>query len=369
MSFGAAPAFGAPAASSAAAPAFGSTSTFGGFGQPAKPVGAAAPTFGAPAAATGFTGFGGAAGTSTAGATPAFSGFGAPAASSAAPTAFSGFGAPAAAKPASLSFGTTTTASSFAGFGAPGALGGGAGLQPAGGLFSQQQRPAFAPAGTGTLGFGQTSFQQPFQQQQQQQQQQQPQQQVEQLYNSVMHCSLFGDERDPILAKWNMLQASWGVGNAFFAHPPVPPLTLTPENPICRFKTVGYSAMPTAKDEDGLMSAIIRQKAADLSAQKDKISAGILQTVLMNKPNVKVSVDEVRPAAVAGGQAEAAEVVFHVQNLDPQTGQTKKVAASEMSAFLSQPIQQQNLAKLGIEQVVPKLPYSEAEIKVFSKVL
>ncbi len=72
--------------------------------------------------------------------------------------------------------------------------------------------------------------------------------------------------------------------------------------------------------------------------------------------------DEVHSAALSGG--DASEVVFHVQETNPQTGQTRKVPASEMNAFLSQPMQVQNLQKLGIEQVVPKLPFSETEIKV-----
>ena len=32
------------------------------------------------------------------------------------------------------------------------------------------------------------------------------------FYNSVFNCNIFGDERDQILAKWNLLQALWGVG-------------------------------------------------------------------------------------------------------------------------------------------------------------
>ncbi len=35
---------------------------------------------------------------------------------------------------------------------------------------------------------------------------------VEELFNSVLYCSLFGDERDGIVARWNMLQ----VPNYYF---------------------------------------------------------------------------------------------------------------------------------------------------------
>lgn len=44
--------------------------------------------------------------------------------------------------------------------------------------------------------------------------QQQPQSasEIEQIYCSVMQCAMYGDERDEVLTKWNLLQASWGTG-------------------------------------------------------------------------------------------------------------------------------------------------------------
>ena len=52
-------------------------------------------------------------------------------------------------------------------------------------------------------------------QQQQQQQQQQMQQQPNQneaVFNSMFNCNIYGDERDVIIGRWNMIQALWGVG-------------------------------------------------------------------------------------------------------------------------------------------------------------
>ena len=56
---------------------------------------------------------------------------------------------------------------------------------------------------------------------------------------SIMRVSLFGDDRDNLLARWNLLQASWGVGKAFYAQNQAP-LSLNNENPLCRFKAIGY---------------------------------------------------------------------------------------------------------------------------------
>ena len=43
-------------------------------------------------------------------------------------------------------------------------------------------------------------------------QQQVPPNPVEALYNAVFSCTVYGDERDSTLARWNLLQALWGTG-------------------------------------------------------------------------------------------------------------------------------------------------------------
>lgn len=59
---------------------------------------------------------------------------------------------------------------------------------PSSGLFGQQaQAQAFAPA-------------------------QQAGTQVDPVLSSVLYCNVYGDERDAILARWNLLQAAWGTG-------------------------------------------------------------------------------------------------------------------------------------------------------------
>ncbi len=78
---------------------------------------------------------------------------------------------------------------------------------------------------------------------------------------------------------------------------------------------------------------------------------------------LKVSVDAVRPAASLGDSAS--EVVFQVQESNPQTGQSRKVPAHELQAFFSQPAQAQSLQRLGAEQVTPKLAFSAAEVKEY----
>lgn len=54
------------------------------------------------------------------------------------------------------------------------------------------------------------------QQQQQQQQPQGPSSAHEALVAAVFNCCVFGDERDQVLAKWNLIQAQWGTGEISF---------------------------------------------------------------------------------------------------------------------------------------------------------
>ena len=46
---------------------------------------------------------------------------------------------------------------------------------------------------------------------------------------------VFGDERDAILAKFNQIQALWGVGKGYYAENQQP-IPFTMDNPFCRFK-------------------------------------------------------------------------------------------------------------------------------------
>ncbi len=39
---------------------------------------------------------------------------------------------------------------------------------------------------------------------------------VEAVLSSVLYCNVYGDERDAILARWNLLQAAWGTGKGCY---------------------------------------------------------------------------------------------------------------------------------------------------------
>ena len=51
------------------------------------------------------------------------------------------------------------------------------------------------------------------------------------FYGAVARCSIFGDDRDALMARWNLLQASWGFGKIYFQQA-APPLAVEQTNPM-----------------------------------------------------------------------------------------------------------------------------------------
>jgi len=328
---------------------------FGGFGaaatsQPSTGFGG----FGAAATSQPSTGFGGLGAAATSQPATGFGAFGAATAQPAAGTGFGGFGAAKPATQTSFGFGGANTQTStgfggFSGFGGASTTAKPTGFGTAFGSTANTGGGLFGGGGSSSFG----AFGQP-----QQQQQQQPPQQanpVEELFNSVLHCSLFGDERDSLIARWNMLQASWGTGKAYYSNN-AQPIEITPENPFCRFKAIGYSALPKYNDKDGLVSLVFKKKASELEASKAQLITSI-SGVLGNKPNIKVSVNSIKATS-----ADTSEAVIVVEE-SAQNGQIRKVPASEMGSFFNQPAQAQNLKNFGVAMVVPKTSISDSDLK------
>lgn len=80
---------------------------------------------------------------------------------------------------------------------------------------------------------------------------------------SFYAINVFGDERDEILKKWNLLQACWGTGKGYFSavNPPVPYNNC---NPFYRFKAIGYIIIPQTENSDGLVKLVFNKKESDL---------------------------------------------------------------------------------------------------------
>ncbi|KFB44965.1 AGAP006031-PA-like protein [Anopheles sinensis] len=365
---GSAPAFGTGTATSAfgatTAPAFGAaagtqqatgTGAFGSLGFGATPA-STAPTFGfgTNTATPAFGGFGTTATTSTAG--TGFGAFGANTATSSSAPAFGGFGstfgtsAPTTSAPSffgGLGATQTSTAPAFGGFGTGSTFGAGTNA------FGQQGT-------TGGLAFGQTAFGQPQQQLQQQQQQQlTPALSPEETFvQSVFNVSIFGDERDTVIAKWNYLQAMLGTGKSFYSQN-APPVDITPTNFLCRFKTMGYSKLPGKENKAGLVGLTINKTVDQIKEQQQQFIASMNQ-VLGNKPNITIVVDNVKSISDSKVQ-----VVMYVEEKSTISNETKRVLATELAGYLNQPMPKQQLASLGIESVVALVLPEDDQLKEY----
>lgn len=326
--FGASTGFG----QASAAPAFGAATGFG-----TNTSSTSAPQFGFGTQTTSSTGFG-ATGPQTSAFGSGFTGFGATPASTA-PT-FNTFGA--------SGFGGLNTTSSaapmFGGFG--GSTATTSGLSGGFGAFG-------AKPSTGAFG---SSFGQP----QQQQQQQFPQQlnPDECFAQSIFNVSIFGDERDTVIAKWNYLQAMYGTGKAFY-NQNAAPIDITPQNYLCRFKAMGYSKMPGKDNKMGHVSLVFNKPANQLKDNQPQI-VNQLNQVLGNKPTLIVNVDSIVPLA-----DNKSQLVMFVEEKSQTSNETKKIPATELCNFLNQPMTKNQVTGMGVEQIIAMVLPDEDLLKEY----
>lgn len=372
--------FGAPASTAPSFGGFGGTTTtaagssfafgqqqqqqqpnMGAFGAPSQPAtGFGNSTFGQPAAGSTMGGFGAAAqpatgfGASGFGTGGGFGGFGA-AASAAAPgltttntsTGFSGFGT-------GLSFNAPATSASAFSFNTP-SFGATSTAPTAFGGFGSSFGSTFAKPTAGT-GFG-TAFGQPSMQQQQQQQP--PQQTADEAFaRSIFNVAIYGDERDTVIAKWNYLQAMWGTGKAFYAQN-LPPVDITPQNYLCRFKAIGYSKMPGKDNKMGMVALVVNKSQTDAKDQQSQLISQLNQ-ILGNKPNVIVTIDSIK--AILDTKCQ---VVIFVQEKSQTSNEIKRILATDIYNFLNQPMTKNQLAQCQVEDVVAMITPDEDQLKEY----
>ncbi|KAM3966769.1 nuclear pore complex protein Nup54 [Aphomia sociella] len=211
------------------------------------------------------------------------------------------------------------------------------------------------PATTGFGGFGTglggaTAFGQPQQQQLQQQQQQGPTNAHEALVAAVFNCNVFGDERDQVLAKWNLLQAQWGTGQAYYNRN-APALELNEQNPLCRFKAVGYSRLSGREDKDGHVTMLFNKSEQEIKNNQQALTNSLFN-LLGNKPNLAVNIDSVKAVSETKTQ-----VVIYV--VDKNAGGSR-VGATELGAFLGGGAARAALAGAGCSAVAPATAPSAA---------
>ncbi|XP_030381799.1 probable nucleoporin Nup54 [Scaptodrosophila lebanonensis] len=334
--------FGAPAQNAAAAPAFGT---------PAPAFGTTPSAFGAPTttsvAAPIGTGFGGFGATATPGQTSLF---GNPVTSTA-PPAFSGFGqnTVVSSTPASgfAGFGsTTTTAPTFGGFGATQSA---FGTTPFGSTFGKPPATTVTP---GFGGFGNTNFMMG-----QQQQQPVPISSDEAFAQAILNVSIFGDERDTIVAKWNYLQALWGTGKLFYSQSAAP-VDITQENYLCRFKAIGYITMPGKDNKMGLVALNFDKELAAVKPQQQQV-VQTLHSLFGSKPNLLVHIDTLKEL-----DNKKCQMIIYVEEKQTHApNESKRILSTDVANYLNQGNVKQQLTNIGVSEVLSLVVSDEDQLK------
>ncbi|KAK9736627.1 Nup54 C-terminal interacting domain [Popillia japonica] len=165
----------------------------------------------------------------------------------------------------------------------------------------------------------------------------------QQVLTSIYAINIYGDERDNIIKKWNMLQACWGIGKGYYSNNQ-PPVEYDHTNPFYRFKSVSYSVIPTSQNADGLVKLHFNKKESDLSHQREVLVNGI-SGILGNKPNLIVNIEHIKAISETDS-----EVMISVSEKGI-TGTSRKIYATDLSNFLNQPMQKQQLTNVGVSYI------------------
>ncbi|XP_014680788.1 PREDICTED: nucleoporin p54-like [Priapulus caudatus] len=169
--------------------------------------------------------------------------------------------------------------------------------------------------------------------------------------------TVYGDERDTLLAKWNQLQAFWGSGKGYYA-PNAAPVTFAPDNIFCRFKAIGFSRIPEGRNEEGLCMLIINKKDTEVIQQQQQL-VDSLYRLLGSKPTLSVCVEGVKPIP-----DNKCEVVMYVLER-AATGASRRVPAMDLFSFLNTVRTQ--LVGMGIDTVIPKLAPTKEQLAEYLK--
>lgn len=175
---------------------------------------------------------------------------------------------------------------------------------------------------------------------------------------AIFNVSIFGDERDTTLARWNYLQALLGTGKAFWSQSQ-PPVDITPQNPLCRFKAMGYSRLPGQDNKLGLVALKFNKPIAQVKEQQQLLIPKLCQ-IFGNRPNLMIHVDSTKQLT-----ENSCELIIYLEEKLQNSNETKRFAATETAAHLNQQSMKYNLTSIGIDEVFPLIPPDEDQLKQY----
>lgn len=231
------------------------------------------------------------------------------------------------------------------------------------GAFGQTntQQPSLFGGTTGGFGatgaFGATNqFQNA--QQQQQQQQLKPPTEEELFAQSIFNVSVFGDERDTTIARWNYMQALLGTGKAFYSQSQQP-VVISPQNYLCRFKAMGYSRIPGKDNKVGHVAIKFSKTLNQVKEIEPQLIPKFSQ-LFGSKPNMIVHIESIKALTDTTTQ-----VTIYIEEKSQTSNEVKRINATETAAYLNQPQLKYQLAPLGIVEAMAIIPPDEDQLKEY----
>ncbi|XP_045101712.1 nucleoporin p54-like isoform X13 [Portunus trituberculatus] len=175
------------------------------------------------------------------------------------------------------------------------------------------------------------------------------------LHLAICTPSYFNNENDEVLRKWNQLQAFWGAGKGYYA-PNMPPVEFTPENPYCRFKVVCYARIPSYHNEDGIVQIVIGKSLAEVEPYKQNF----VSTLSGIFGNAEVVISEMFAAELP----DRTNIRLYVQQT-LGNGEKERATATDVARHMSQPAHTQTLKNLFVQEVLPLVNLTEAQLKEY----
>lgn len=175
------------------------------------------------------------------------------------------------------------------------------------------------------------------------------------LHLAICTPSYFNNENDEVLRKWNQLQAFWGAGKGYYA-PNMPPVEFTPENPYCRFKVVCYARIPSYHNEDGIVQIVIGKSLAEVEPHKQNF----VSTLNGIFGGGEVVISEMFAAELP----DRTNIRLYVQQT-LANGEKERATATDVARHMSQPGHTQTLKNLFVQEVLPLVNLTEAQLKEY----
>jgi nuclear pore complex protein Nup54 len=138
-----------------------------------------------------------------------------------------------------------------------------------------------------------------------------------------------------------------------------PPVDISPQNYLCRFKAMSYSKLPGKDNKLGFVAIKFNKPHSQLKDQEMQLIPKLSQ-IFGSKPNLMIHIDSMKSLSDT-----ATQVVIYIEEKQQNSTETKRIPATETSAFLNQSHLKFQLTPLGIEEVYPIIPPDDDQLKQY----